>query len=593
MKSHTISPPEPSDDSVPAAMGELVVQNGRQSGTRRALTSALTLIGRAPACEVHLNIEGVDPLHCAIVQSPAGFLLRDLDSASGTFLNGEAIQNRSLRHGDLLAVGPFQFRFDQPSSGEPSGLTPAALRAERDALRVQAAAVAAQQTELAEEESQLQQRRKALQRQKEQLAAHLDERRQELVNLREQARKDRAALKAETEAARGQSEEGRTALGKEREAVRQELQQAAKERRRLIEFRKRLKKRWRKHWKVHEAALQKRAHELVGERAKLDGDAANLQRERVRMTQAQLRFNGEVELGRRKLQDEWQQLGLAQQQWGASLHQEQAERATRLRELDRRAATLAATEQAVNEQKRFAEQLQLKLRKEAEGLETRIRNQRVKLLEQEKQRSQQPAADTVSHPADLESVTVVPVVRRAEPDVPRVLARLAGELADRRLHLLEQWQCFLELHAAWEPERTALLAEIETAAGELVQRERRLDARAQALADGEDDLRRRQQALFEVRCSLEAWQSRLTARDVPGQRARHAAGRRAFARGAGRSPGASAGGDAPAAHQATDPGNRRAARARANSTSRCAAITPCCGRSARIDGRSCSANSAI
>jgi hypothetical protein len=506
MELHPLAPPEPSDDALPAARGELIVQNGRLSGTRRALTSALTLLGRDAACEIHLNIDGVNPLHCAIVQGPEGFLLRDLGSVAGTFLNGEAIQNCSLQDGDLLTVGPFQFRFHLPS-GEPP-LTPAALRAERDALRIQAAAVAAQQAALGEEESQLQQRRKALQRQKEQLAAHLDERRQELLDLREQARQDRAALKAETEAARAQNEEVRAALSKEREAVRQELQLAAKERRRSIEFRKRLKKRWRKHWTVHENALKRGEQTLAGERAKLERDAEGLQRERVEMTQAQLRFNGEVELGRRKLQDEWQQLGLAQQQWEACLNQEQSERAARLRELDRRATTLAATEQALHDRTRLAEQLQLQLRKEADGLETRIRNRRLKLLEQEKQRSQQTAGDAT--PGES---AVVSVVRR-EPDVPGVLARLAGDLADQRLHLLEQWQCFLELREAWEPERAALLAEIETAARELVQRERWLDARGQALTDSEADLRRRQEALFEVRCSLEAWQARLTARET-------------------------------------------------------------------------------
>jgi pSer/pThr/pTyr-binding forkhead associated (FHA) protein len=504
-----LAPPEPSEDALPAAQGELVVQNGRLAGTRRALASALTLIGRDPSCEIHLNIEGVKPLHCAIVHGPAGFVLRDLDSVSGTVLNGETIHISALQDGDLLTVGPFQFRFQVPS-GEPmeAPLTPAALRAERDALRIQAAAVAAQQAALGEEEIQLQQRRKALQRQKEQLATHLEERRQELIDLREQARRDRAALKAESETARAQNEEVRAALSKEREAVRQELQQAARERRRLIEFRKRLKQRWRKHWKVHEDALKRREQELAGERGKLERDAECLQRERVQMTQAQLRFNGEVELGRRKLQDEWQQLGLAQQQWEACLNQEQTGRAAHLRELDRRAAAVAASEQAAYEQGRHAEELHLKLRKEAEGLDARIRNQRLKLVEQGKQSNPSPAGPVAPFEA------AAPLPRQREAAVPAVLARLAGDLADQRLHLLKQWQAFLELREAWEPERAAALAEIEAAARELEQRERWLDARAQALADSEADLRRRQTALFDVRCSLEAWQARLTARET-------------------------------------------------------------------------------
>src|SRR5262249_44805099 len=173
---------EPSEEPLPVVLGELVVENGRLRGTRQALTSELTLIGQDAACEVLLNIEGVNPLHCAIVYGPDGFVLRDLGSATGTFLNAEAIQTRPLRHDDIIRVGPFQFRLELPSSDEPPEppLSAAALRAERDTLRVQAAAVAAQQANLAEEEGQLHKRRKTLERQKEQLAAHLDERRQEL-----------------------------------------------------------------------------------------------------------------------------------------------------------------------------------------------------------------------------------------------------------------------------------------------------------------------------------------------------------------------------------------------------------------------------
>lgn len=501
-----VSAPDALEDSPSAPLGELVVQNGRLRGTRRALASALTLIGREPICEFQLNVDGVNPLHCAIVHSPAGFSLRDLGSDSGTFVNGQAVQQTHLQDGDVLSVGPFQFVLHLPEGDEPANAT--AIQSERDALRIQAAAVAAQQASLNEEESQLQQRSKALQRQKDQLVAHLEERRQQLVELREQARQDRAALKAETVAVRQQNEDVCAALSKERETVHKELQQADKERRRFVELRKRLKKRWRKHWQAQESALRRGEQELKSEYAKLERSIELLQRERVQLTQAQLRFNGEIELGRRRLQDEWQQLGLAQQQWEACLNQEHTERSHRLRELDRRAAGLAATERTLNEHRCRAEQLQLNLRKEAEGLETRIRNQRLKLLEQEKQLSE------ASKPTPIEESVTALVVRPRGPDVPRVLARLAGDLADQRRHLLEQWQCLLELHQAWEPERSALVAQVESAARELVLVERRLEEREQLLVAGETDLRRRQQSLFDVRCSLEAWQARLTARET-------------------------------------------------------------------------------
>src|SRR6185369_15425564 len=184
--------PPGSDAGSPApALGELVVQNGRQAGARRSLFSPLTLIGRAADCDVRLNVDPVALHHCAIFRGPAGLVLRDLGSDSGTLVNDQLIGSCVLKDGDVLAVGPFKLlvRCPQVVSDRESG--------EADALRVHVAAVAAQQAALIEEESRLQQRRTALEKQEEQLAAHLEERRQELVNLKEQVRQQRTQLQLE------------------------------------------------------------------------------------------------------------------------------------------------------------------------------------------------------------------------------------------------------------------------------------------------------------------------------------------------------------------------------------------------------------
>src|SRR5262245_32780955 len=83
-------------DQPPASNGELVVQNGRLIGARRALGSPMTLIGQVAGCDVRLNAEGVAPLHCAILADPAGPVLRDLDSQGGTRVNGQLVRSRRL-----------------------------------------------------------------------------------------------------------------------------------------------------------------------------------------------------------------------------------------------------------------------------------------------------------------------------------------------------------------------------------------------------------------------------------------------------------------------------------------------------------------
>src|SRR5947208_17165971 len=96
-----------------AAAGELIVHNGRLSGTRKALGAVLTLLGRAEGCDVRLNVDGVHPVHCAIVRGPAGFILRSLHNAL-TRHNGEPVSEAPLHDGDLITVAPFPFRIALP-----------------------------------------------------------------------------------------------------------------------------------------------------------------------------------------------------------------------------------------------------------------------------------------------------------------------------------------------------------------------------------------------------------------------------------------------------------------------------------------------
>ncbi len=148
------APQTPPSSGGAAPPGELVVVNGRLKGARRPLTDPLTLFGQAPGCEVRLTVEGVRPLHAALVHGPNGFHLRDLAGDGDVLVNDKPASLLSLRDGDEIAVGPFRFRLEAIAP-----LGEQAVEAERNALRVQAAAVVAQQTALNEEETRLHQRR--------------------------------------------------------------------------------------------------------------------------------------------------------------------------------------------------------------------------------------------------------------------------------------------------------------------------------------------------------------------------------------------------------------------------------------------------
>ncbi|MGE0489273.1 MAG: FHA domain-containing protein [Vulcanimicrobiota bacterium] len=74
------------------------------------------VIGREVRCDVMLNHASVSRQHSAIVRLAEGYLLRDLNSSNGTFVNGQRIQEYLLQSGDLVVIGDLQFTFEGPSN---------------------------------------------------------------------------------------------------------------------------------------------------------------------------------------------------------------------------------------------------------------------------------------------------------------------------------------------------------------------------------------------------------------------------------------------------------------------------------------------
>jgi hypothetical protein len=388
---------------------------------------------------------------------------------------------------------------DQPSPAE----------AERDALRVQTAAVAAQQMALTLEEEKLRQRGAALERQEAQLAAHLQERRERLLELQEQVRRERDVLKTERAALQAEREEQVNSLAKQRAEAVTATEAAQKERTRLIELRKRLRVRWKRHWDARDAEFARREEDLTNRRADLSEQADNLRRERARLSQTQRQVNSEVELGRRKLQEGWEELSLNQQQWDVCLNSEHTLRQCRVAELEVRENAVAAAEQNLTENQRLWTRKQIDATREVEGLETRVVNLRSQLA------LLQPA-EILPWPVSAHTAQP-PASAIAGVTVPQALERLSAELGDQRRHLLEQWGRLLTVQSQWEIERVALLGDLDATARRFDERERALNSRESKLAGEEIALRHRQQATEHERNNLEGWRARFAVREAAAE----------------------------------------------------------------------------
>jgi chromosome segregation ATPase len=374
---------------------------------------------------------------------------------------------------------------------EPNNSSPDAL----DALRIQAAAVAAQQAALTEEELRLQQRRGALEKQESQLAAHLDERRRRLLESQDQLKAERALLEQERTVLRGE-------LGQEKE-------NAARERQRFIDLRKRQKQRWLVHWRQQDAKVKQRQQELDAEQERGRKQAETLERERAAFEQGRLKLNGELELRRCALQEERHELALEQQRWEATINLEQVERQRLEKALAAREAAVAEAERTLAEQKRQWEQGQEARRHESDGLEKRIRHLRSQLP---------PAADFVAEVVRLpQSVSRSLGSLTTSATVPPVLWRLAGDITDQRWRLLEQWHRLLEVHSFWDRERTDVAAALEATALQFIEREQQLVGLERDLEARLTAAQRQHETLVEQRQRLDGWQARLTGQEAGWQ----------------------------------------------------------------------------
>ena len=78
-------------------------------------------IGRNSSNSICVEDSAVSPVHCRIASQNDQVLLTDLDSASGTFVNGIPVKERLLTPGDQIAIGSSLFLFQiEESAPSPS-----------------------------------------------------------------------------------------------------------------------------------------------------------------------------------------------------------------------------------------------------------------------------------------------------------------------------------------------------------------------------------------------------------------------------------------------------------------------------------------
>jgi type II secretory pathway predicted ATPase ExeA len=106
---------DPAELKVEAA--RLIVSSGRKLVAEISLNRPRMVLGRDESCDISLDSRYVSRYQNLFMETPEGWMLIDLSSTNGCFVNGRRVREHRLRDGDLIAVGHHQLRFSGPPAG--------------------------------------------------------------------------------------------------------------------------------------------------------------------------------------------------------------------------------------------------------------------------------------------------------------------------------------------------------------------------------------------------------------------------------------------------------------------------------------------
>jgi diguanylate cyclase (GGDEF)-like protein len=84
----------------------LTLLSGPSAGAIHSLLLEINVIGRGKECTIRVDDPGISRNHARIVrQGPGSYLVEDLDSRNGTFVNGQRMARQELSEGDRVGLG--------------------------------------------------------------------------------------------------------------------------------------------------------------------------------------------------------------------------------------------------------------------------------------------------------------------------------------------------------------------------------------------------------------------------------------------------------------------------------------------------------
>ncbi|SFE39017.1 FHA domain-containing protein [Actinopolyspora alba] len=98
-------------DALPAGSALLVVKRGPNAGSRFLLDRETTSSGRHPDSDIFLDDVTVSRRHAEFRREGAEYVVVDVGSLNGTYVNREPVDTSVLANGDEVQIGKFRLVF--------------------------------------------------------------------------------------------------------------------------------------------------------------------------------------------------------------------------------------------------------------------------------------------------------------------------------------------------------------------------------------------------------------------------------------------------------------------------------------------------
>lgn len=104
--------------TLPPPTGWLVLRTGSRAGHDHRLAAETTIGRDGASCDLILDDEAVSARHALVRFERNQFVIHDLASTNGTFVNGEKVDRVTLTDGDTVTLGGTRMIFKQVRTSE-------------------------------------------------------------------------------------------------------------------------------------------------------------------------------------------------------------------------------------------------------------------------------------------------------------------------------------------------------------------------------------------------------------------------------------------------------------------------------------------